>query len=300
MTWALCDPADSAIGLDLSHWQGTEIPWAESMELGVEWAVSKTWHGRGLVQTARPQLDSARSAGMETLGRYAWLLPDEDLNAQVRAWTSIPREWDEVPLTIDFEEPSTKLRGRALVEKLEYVVSEVSQRTGELPEVYTGEWYWVGYCNDLDSEVVASCPLWLAAYPRKNTTGTRYREAIAEVCGGVMPRVPRPWRDRAFDPIAYQFDGDRGLYLPRVGAPGAASAIDVDVNVGSRSRIHALLPRPRREPAPTFPDTPANPIGWETRAEADAAEVADADPAPPVPAEDGATTTPSTPAAKRN
>jgi hypothetical protein len=97
-------------------------------------------------------------------------------------------------------------------------------------------------------------------------------------------------------------DGDRGLYLPKVGAPGEASTIDVDVNVGSRSRLFALLPRPRREPPPTFPDTPANPIGWETRAEADAAEARDASipMTPPVPAKDGATTTPSTPAAKRS
>lgn len=265
MTWAVCDPADSAIGLDLAHWQGVDLAWRACMDLGVEWIVSKTWHGRGLVKSARPQIDSARAAGLPILGRYAWMLPDDDLDAQVRAWTSIPRESDETPLTIDWEEPGTALRGRALLARLEYAVEKVSDAIGRRPEVYTGDWYWVGYCGDIDSEVVASCPLWLAAYPRKVETGVRYREAVAEVCGGAMPRVPRPWRQRGIEPTRWQFDGDRGLYLPT--PAGSTSSADVDVNAASRSRLRALLPVRPREPAPTQPDTPANPIGRQDRAE---------------------------------
>ena len=271
MTWAAC--ADPAIGFDLAHWQGIDIPWKESMRLGCEWMIAKTWHGRGLVKTAQPQIDSAREAGLSVLGRYAWILPDDDLDAQVKAWLSIKHEWDELPITLDWEHPDTKLRGRALLDRLEYVVEKVSDAIGERPIVYSGNWYWVGYCGDLDSEISASCPLHLAAYPRKSAEGTRYREAVAEVCGGVMPRVPKPWRDRAFDPLSWQMDGDTGLYLPQT-ADG--KKIDVDVNVAARTRLLALVARvpPRREPGPTQPDTAANPIGWETRAERDAAEVA--------------------------
>ena len=271
MTWAAC--ADPAIGFDLAHWQGIDIPWKESMRLGCEWMIAKTWHGRGLVKTAQPQIDSAREAGLSVLGRYAWILPDEDLDAQIRAWTSIKREWDELPITLDWEHPDTKLRGRALLDRLEYVVEKVSDAIGERPIVYSGNWYWIGYCGDLDSEIAASCPLHLAAYPRKSADGTRYRDAVNEVCGGVMPRVCRPWRERAFDPLSWQLDGDGGLYLPPT---KDGKKIDVDVNVAARTRLLALVTDgpPRREHGPTQPDTAANPIGWETRAERDTAEVA--------------------------
>jgi len=265
MTWAAC--VDPAIGFDLAHWQGTDIPWEESIHLGCEWMIAKTWHGRGLVKTAHPQIDSARAAGLSVLGRYAWILPDDDLDAQVRAWLSIERERDELPLTLDWEHPDTKLRGRPLLDRLEYVVEKVSDAVGERPIVYTGEWYWVGYCGDLDSAIVASCPLHLAAYPRMSATGTRYHDAVAEVCGGVMPRVPRPWRERAFDPTSFQFDGDGGLYLP---STADGKKIDVDVNVAARTRLLALVAgKIRHEQEPTQPDTAANPIGWQDRAEAD-------------------------------
>lgn len=275
MTWAAC--SDPAIGFDLAHWQGISIPWEESIHLGCEWMIAKTWHGRGLVKTAQPQIDSAREAGLSVLGRYAWILPDEDLDPQVRAWTSIKREWDELPITLDWEHPDTKLRGKPLLDKLEYVVEKVSDAIGERPIVYTGEWYWIGYCGDLDSEIVASCPLHLAAYPRKSATSTRYRDAVAEVCGGVMPRVPRPYRQRAIEPLSWQFDGDTGLYLPSVGG----KPIDVDVNVAARARLLSLVAARPTEPKPTQPDTAANPIGWETRAERDQEETSKAEPDKP-------------------
>lgn len=262
MTWGVC--ADPAIGYDLSHWQGTAIPWAAARALGVRWVVSKTWHGAGVVKSAAPQLDTAREAGIEILGRYAWLLPDDDLARQTNAWLATPRRRDELPLSIDFEHPDTKLRGSALLTKLEHVIEVVSDALGERPIVYTGEWYWRDYVLDLDSEIVASCPLWLAAYPRKNSTGTRYTEAVAEVCGGVMPRVCVPWRRRNFEPVKWQFDGDKGLYLTSGG--------DVDVNVADWSRMQVLVSPPRRESAPVHPDVAATRLGSETMAEFELAQ----------------------------
>ena len=242
--WAVC--SDPAIGYDLAHWQGTDIHWLEARDLGVRWAVCKAWHGRGEVKTAAEQLASARAAGIELLGRYAWLLPDSPLDLQVGAWPRDDLARDELPLTIDFEEPGTQQRGRVLLTTLERAIVRVTERTGRRPVIYTGAWYWQGYCGNLDSQLVAECPLWLAAYPRKSATGTRYQDAVAEVCGGAMPAVPRPWAERGIEPVAWQFDGDRGLHLP--------GGIDCDVNVAAWDGLRALCPRHRDAiPPPPVP-----------------------------------------------
>lgn len=254
--WDLCDPTDRAIGLDVSHWQPSH-PWDGVLELGVRWAVVKAWHGRGPCDAAVEQLASANAAGL-LVGRYAWLLPDSNLDLQLGAWCASPI-LDALPLTIDFEEPTTPLRGRKLLELLERAILVVEDRTGRAPIVYTGAWYWSGYCSDLDSQIVARCPLWLAAYPRKGSTGTRYREAVAEVCGGIPPAVPRPWADRGLQPTIWQFDGDHGLVLP--------SGADVDVDVASWSRLLELSGpgRSPTEPAPA-PSHADEPMGGATPA----------------------------------
>jgi len=250
--WNAC--TDPAIGLDVSHWQGRIIPWAEARAAGVQWAVAKAFHGRGVVGGHLEQLEGARVAGVEPIGRYAWMLPDSDLDMQIGAWCATALGRGELPLTIDFEEPSTAARGRALIARLEHVIERVSDRLGRRPIVYTGQWYWQGYCQGLDSQLVAECPLWLAAYPRKAATGTRYREAVAEVCGGVMPAIPRPWADRKIEPVMWQFDGDHGLTLP--------GGVDVDVNTAAWTELLALagrdtLPAPPDSDAPTWPGTPS-------------------------------------------
>lgn len=251
MAWALC--SDPAIGYDLAHWQGTSIPWAQARELGVRWCVAKAWHGRGAVASCGPQLETARAAGVELLGRYAWLLPDAPVDLQVAAWTRSELGRDELPLTVDFEEPGSQQRGRTLVTTLERAIVRVTERTGRRPIIYTGSWYWQGYCGNLDSQLVAECPLWLAAYPKKQAGGTRYQDAVAEVCGGVMPAVPRPWAERGIEPLIWQFDGDRGLHLP--------GGIDCDVNVAAWARLRGLA-LPDTEPAPKADDdTPTWPKG---------------------------------------
>lgn len=241
--WSVC--SDPLIGVDVSHWQGTAIDWAALRAAGVGWAVVKAWHGRSVVNSWAQQFAGAARAGVELVGRYAWWLPDADLSMQVGAWTGGPfgrgDGRGELPLTIDVEEAGTRLRGRALLDPLEALVSRVADRIGQAPILYTGDWYWRDFLGDLDSPIVAACPLWLAAYPRKSTGGTRYREAVAEVCGGALPRVPRPWADRGLAPVAWQFDGDRGLVLPTTGA-------DVDINTAAGAQLRALAwPTPARE-----------------------------------------------------
>lgn len=252
--WELCDPEERAIVLDVAHWQGTRIDWAACRDLGVEAVIAKAWHGAGALSTDDVQLEGARSTGI-VCGRYAWLLED-GIDKQVAAWTAEPTRDDDLPLMIDFEEPAISLRGRPLVALLERAVGLVADKTGRLPIVYTGEWYWHAFAQDVDSPIVAECALAFAAYPRKSASGTRYREGLAEVCNGIAPRIPVPWRTRGLTPAIWQFDGDGGLVLPA--APGVPGMIDVDVNGASRTALRRLVPT-HRDTDPGAPFDPRPP-----------------------------------------
>lgn len=255
--WSVC--SDPLLGVDVSHWQGTAIDWPALRALGVGWAVCKGWHGAGVVRAGAVQHAAASAAGVPLCGRYAWWLPDADPAAQLAAWTAGGvGELGELPLTIDVEEVASRARGALLLAALERLIERVTERLGVRPILYTGDWYWRSHFGDLDSGLVAECPLWLAAYPRKAASGLRYREALVEVCGGARPAVPRPWAARGLGPVLWQFDGDGGLVLPSAGA-------DVDVNTADAARLRALAaelapPPPREGLSDLSLSSPATPL----------------------------------------
>lgn len=243
ITWDLCAEGNRALGVDVSHWQGTtNIDWAAMRELELEWVIAKAWHGTHALSTDDVQLGQARAHKFLT-GRYAWLLPKVSIADQVNRYDA--PEADSLPVTFDWEEPDVPFKGAPLVALLEDAIKRYSDRVGALPIIYTGEWYWADHCGNVDSQIVAECPLWFAAYPRlRNAVGTRYREASDEVCNGIAPRIPRPWRERDLTPTFWQFDGDKGLVLPGGG--------DVDVNIASRGRIARLVPTLAPKIVPTL------------------------------------------------
>lgn len=252
ISWEMCQEGNRALGVDVSHWQGKKLPWAEMRELGLEWVVAKAWHGRGALSTDDVQLEEARAKNFLT-GRYAWLLPKDSIKDQIDSYDAPAN--DCLPLTLDWEEPNVPFKGQPLVALLEEAIERVSDKTGARPIIYTGEWYWADHCGGLDSQIVAECPLWHAAYPRlAAASGIRYRDAANEACSGTAPRIPRPWRDRGLVPAFWQFDGDKGLMLPSSRSNGDTGLIlpsggDVDVNMASRAQIARLVP----SLAPKFP-----------------------------------------------
>lgn len=245
--WGLCKMDEAELGLDVAKWQ-PNVPWAQLPGLGVRWCIVKGWHSRWRTAEGPAQYEAARAAGL-VVGEYAWLEPEQSLDLQIGAWCAAPPSSDALPLAIDFEQQTMTLRGRPLVSVLERAVEIYSDRTGRRPIVYTGNWYWVDYCGNVDSQIVAECPLWFAAYPRKGAGGTRYREALVEVCSSTPPAIPRPWAERGLEPVAWQFDGDKGLYLPNGG--------DVDVNAAHWPRLLELVPA--RDTSPGLAWSPTEP-----------------------------------------
>jgi hypothetical protein len=237
--WGVCE--EPCIILDVSHWQGTDIDFPACKALGVRGVIVKRYHGSGYVKAYDEQFPSAQLAGIELLGDYAWLVPTSvPVDLQVAAWATPAK--GRLPFTIDWEDPSTKLRGKPLVSILERAIEIKSDKDGRRPTIYTGAWYWRDFCQGVDSEIVAACDLHLAAYPRKTNTGLRYTEAQQEVCGGHMPGVPLPWAKRGLQPLIWQFSGDaQPLRLPP-SKNGASPA--VDVNTGDARRLFATIDAP--------------------------------------------------------
>jgi hypothetical protein len=162
MDWTLCN--NPGIILDVSHWQGVGIDYAKCKELGVCGVIAKRWHGRGFVTSYDEQMAGASAAGIPILGDYGWfvptLIPPE---LQVDAWVAPPKE--HLPFTIDWEDESTKLRGKALIALGERAIEIVSDKHGRRPILYTGEGYWQTFCLNMDSEIFASCPVVACCVP---------------------------------------------------------------------------------------------------------------------------------------
>lgn len=254
--WNLCDPTDRAIVLDMAHWQGVDMSWPALVELGIELVIAKTWHGLGRVKTAERQIGDALAHAIPA-GGYIWLLFGQDPVAQGRAAASTERN-DRFPCMFDVEDPNLAgLSARQALTHAETAVEAYSDAMGFRPTLYTGTWFWKGYLGNLDSQILAECALVIAAYPRlRSIEGAfhsevaRYQAAIMEVCGGKAPEIPLPWASRGIEPLGWQFDGDKGLYLPA--EKGGPSKTDVDVNLFSRTRMYELL----RLSAPAAPYNP--------------------------------------------
>ena len=245
---------DPCIGLDTARWQGEAVPFAACVPLGVRWAVIKWWHAqwRGDAPTQRAaqrQYDDARAAGL-LVGRYAWWLPEQPIAAQVAAWTSTPWADEDLPLTIDVEEPGSGI----VLASLEDLVRRVEDATGRAPIIYSGAW-WADARLGPVSEVLRRCPYWHAAYPRKAAKGTAYREAMAEWLAQPAPTLPRIWQ--GVRPVAWQLDGTDDA--SGTGALRLPNGVDVDVDLGDWSALTALVPAYHRPTDPGLAWSPTEP-----------------------------------------
>lgn len=267
--WTLCDPAERALGLDIAHWQGTDIPWEPTAKLGIEWVIAKTFHATGRVKSAEIQLEGASKLSL-ICGRYAWWLPRVDTKMQAAAWAQIESRF-HLPVMIDVEEPDVDVRGAPLLRRLEELIQRLADAIGRLPIIYTGAWYWREWLGNLDSEIVASCELAHAAYPRKAAMGLAYHDAVDEVCAQTPPVLAAPWALRKIQPLIWQFDGDKGLFLPS--GTGVVSGVDVDVNTAARTRLRGLIaalrdtdphPGPIPEPGLHLGDPTAGGTLWDS------------------------------------
>lgn len=245
--------AEPCIVLDVAHFQGAAIPWDACKALGVRAVIIKWWHGpwRNNPAVAEQQYREAKAAGL-LVGRYAWWVPSAGIDRQIAAWTSDDWPDDDLPLSIDLEDPSAP-KGPVTLHDCERLVLgvEAAKRT---PIQYSGGWWADPYLGHA-SEVLASRPYWHAAYPRKAAKGSDYAGALAEWLEQTAPTLPRIWANSR--PVAWQLDGTDDA--TGTGALRLPNGVDVDVNIGDWAALTALVPAYHRDtdPAPWDPTPPA-------------------------------------------
>jgi len=216
----------SLIGIDVSRWQNTLL-WNKlhSVSLAGK-SISFVWvkatHGTGLDPKFKENCENSGKYYADAnhrRGFYHWFTkqsPKDQAAAMAAAISSPSSTWD-LPPAMDFEDPDTGgVFGKPLVALARAFGEEVEQRLGVKLVVYTGTWFWMQYCKNVDDDWFASRALWHASYP-----------------GGIPdedkhPGVSFPWASRGKHESFWQFDGDKGLYLP---AECSSNNVKVDADV---------------------------------------------------------------------
>lgn len=215
-------PFGSIVGVDAAVWQGA-LPVDACIEKGISYFICKAVHGASIKPNPAFEanwelLEEKRVPGQVVRGFYGWLTPFSKPEDQIRRWCEevLVRGYDnfDLPPMIDFEDKGFASSGPTVaLHWIERAIASVREEFGRNPWIYTGSWFWQTYLANLDSELCASCPLAYAQYPRVwKGQPQDYVNAIRKL--PPHARVPRPWADRSIEPHDWQFDGDRGLYLP--------------------------------------------------------------------------------------
>lgn len=257
------------IGIDAAHWQGV-LPVHALESAGIRFAIVKAVHGLSV----NPDVQFTRSFNALLTTRlhrsaYLWFT-DADPIAQADNFFRVVEAAGyadrDLPLAVDFEEPSTRYRGHVLLDRLRECLARVHDLSGRAPLLYTGKWYWDQFVSLDAPDLVETYPLWHAQYPRAEVRDRR-------ACGIDPPNVgkpalPRPWASRGVAEALWQFDGDGGCVLP--------NGVDADFNVADKERFARLLGRPvlaDTDPAPapssapdTLPSTPTSRSSQSLRA----------------------------------
>jgi GH25 family lysozyme M1 (1,4-beta-N-acetylmuramidase) len=223
MTWLL--------GLDAARWQGKlkgnaldgcVVKDNAGKVVGpVKFAYFKATHGTGGVDE-QFVWNATSSAPMKRRGFYMWLVPTQDPLKQADHFCDVVSEFDrptDLPPAIDFEDDGNgRVRGKALLDIARACVMRVEERLGLRRSVlYTGKWFWQQACADIDDDFFAKRPLWHAQYPG---------HVVSE---GEKPAIAKPWASRNIAETFWQFDGDKGLFLPGE-ATALGKPVDADFN----------------------------------------------------------------------
>lgn len=228
------------IGIDAARWQG-ELPVSSLEGAGIRFAIVKATHG--LSSNSDPQFKrSWKALGESPLlrGAYHWFT-DADPIAQAKNFVETVgelRDTGDMPLAVDFEEPSTIYAGKVLLDRLRACLQHVEALTGRRVMLYSGTWYWQKFVKDTPADDIVSRYLyWHSQYPRIVMEDRR-------ACGNEppvlpVPTLPKPWAESKTPYFLWQFDGNGGCELP--------NGIDADFNVfpGSFEDLFAICDQRR-------------------------------------------------------
>jgi lysozyme len=247
----VCQSGEVVPGIDVSKWQGT-VDWPKVKASGVVFAFARTNDGSYIDPDFAANWKGMKAAGV-IRGAYQFFRNTRGGAEQAEIMLNMtgPLDDGDLPPVLDVEgasidgSVSTSATQKIIVEW----VAHVKERTGRLPIVYTGSYFWRDTIKALD---VSPVPLWIAHYT------TKY-----------CPLIPEPWTGWTF----HQWG------VTEVGSvPGIDAKVDRDVFNGNRAQFDRFIalshldghldeaPRPAFEAAPavapvttvdeTSPDAP--------------------------------------------
>lgn len=235
------------IGIDAARWQG-ELQVSSLESAGIRYAIVKATHGLSKNPDAQFQR-SWRALGSSSVlrGGYHWFT-DADPEAQAEKFVETVgelRETGDMPLAVDFEEPSTVYNGKVLLDRLRVCLAKVEDLTGRRVMLYSGTWYWQKFVAGADaSDIVDRYLYWHSQYPRVEMRDRRS-------CGLHPPKLPaptlpKPWVDKKTPYFLWQFDGNGGCEIP--------NGVDADFNVfpGSFEELAAICDHRKSVAIPTL------------------------------------------------
>jgi GH25 family lysozyme M1 (1,4-beta-N-acetylmuramidase) len=241
------------LGADFARWQGklaekdiADVPITRHLPSGdvetvgkLRFGIFKSTHGDSGVDPCFGNNSHVRRA-LPFSGYYFWFVPGRPPLAQAEHFVrTIEPTYSarDICAAMDFEElvPDSWQGGAPrLLDEARACGERVEELLGHRVMVYTGDGFW-GHprgCAGLDDAWFAARDLWHAQY-------LGHVPAEDEV-----PRVAYPWRRRGERERIYQFDGDRGLYLP--------NGVDCDFNFynGSEDEMRAWIDATGIPPTP--------------------------------------------------
>lgn len=144
--------------VDLSH-HNTVTSFAAARAAGVLGVIHKATEGTDFVDAVYNERHAQATAADLLWGAYHFAHRG-DVARQVSHFLDVAGTADL--LVLDFE-PNART-GTMTVEEAEAFVSEVKQRTGRFPVLYSGQSFLREQLGNRTDTVLARCPLWLARY----------------------------------------------------------------------------------------------------------------------------------------
>ncbi len=217
----VCQTGEVVPGIDVSKWQGT-IDWPQVKASGVVFSFARTNDGSYIDPDFAANWKGMKAAGI-IRGAYQFFRNTRGGAEQAEIMLNMtgPLDDGDLPPVLDVENGSiddsvTRSATQAIITEW---VAHIKARTGRLPIIYTGSYFWRDTIKSLD---VLPVPLWIAHYT------TKY-----------CPLIPEPWTGWTFHQWGVTAVGS---------VPGIDAKIDRDVFNGNRAQFDAFIANSHLEP----------------------------------------------------
>lgn len=199
-------PSTSALGIDVSHHQGS-VDWPSVVEAGCVFAFIKATDGETYVDPEFARNWAGAAAANVLRGAYHYFRAEDSPQAQVDLFWSKVGGNGELPLVVDVEE-TMGVSAATLVANLSQFLAALQQASGRTPMIYTGPSFW----NSLGTSAFGGYPLWVAEY------------------GVSQPKIPSGWASWAF-----------WQYAETGSVSGIQGNVDLDVFNGSPAALREAV-----------------------------------------------------------